>query len=159
MALTGLTWSFQWYRNGFYAAFGVEVLQSGGHGSKQSKEGRKQTVSYKHWQMVYEQLAKRNPDFKQITVSKGNASVSFNHWGNQRASDKYTFDSRSGEITSVSLYKDSPKSSKIRGWIYSVHVGSWGGILTRVLTFLAALLGATLPLTGYYLWMKKHRWL
>ena len=159
MALTGLTWSFQWYRNGFYAAFGVEASQGGGHGGRQSREGRKQAASYKHWQMVYERLAERNPDFRQITVSQGNASVSFDRWGNQRASDKYTFDSRSGEMTSVSLYKDSPDASKIRGWIYSVHVGSWGGIVTRILTFLAALLGASLPLTGYYLWIKKHCWL
>lgn len=43
------------------------------------------------------------------------------------------------------------------GWIFSVHVGSWGGITIRILAFLAALLGATLPLTGYYLWIRRLR--
>lgn len=38
-----------------------------------------------------------------------------------------------------------------------VHVGSWLGGLTRLLNFLAALLGATLPLTGYYLWLRRLR--
>lgn len=38
---------------------------------------------------------------------------------------------------------------------YTMHVSNWGGIFTRILTFLAALLGATLPLTGYYLWSKR----
>ena len=33
MALTGLTWSFQWYRTGFYKTFGVEVKPSMGHGN------------------------------------------------------------------------------------------------------------------------------
>ena len=33
MALTGLTWSFQWYRTGFYKTFGVEVQPSMGHGN------------------------------------------------------------------------------------------------------------------------------
>ncbi|WP_368351027.1 PepSY domain-containing protein, partial [Phocaeicola dorei] len=61
----------------------------------------------------------------------------------------------SGEIDEVVLYKDAEKAGKIRGWIYSVHVGSWGGMLTRLLTFIAALIGATLPLTGYYLWIKR----
>jgi hypothetical protein len=28
-------------------------------------------------------------------------------------------------------------------------------MLTRILTFLAVLIGATLPLTGYYLWLKR----
>ena len=38
-----------------------------------------------------------------------------------------------------------------------VHTGSWGGMLTRIITFIAALLGTTLPLTGYYLWIMKRR--
>ena len=32
MALTGLTWSFGWYRTGFYSLFGVEASAGGGHG-------------------------------------------------------------------------------------------------------------------------------
>ena len=154
MALTGLTWSFQWYRNGFYTVFGVETSQEGGQaGGQQQRLSKGQ--AYSHWQQVYEQLASQNQDFKQITIGKGTASVSFDRLGNQRASDKYSFNPRTGEITDVTLYQDMSESSKIRGWIYSVHVGSWGGLVTRILTFLAALLGASLPLTGYYLWIKR----
>lgn len=40
-------------------------------------------------------------------------------------------------------------------WVYAVHVGNWGGLPTRILAFLAALIGATLPLTGYYLWFRR----
>ena len=57
--------------------------------------------------------------------------------------------------TSVERYADKNSGSKAKGWVYSVHVGSWGGMFTRVLWFLAAMLGATLPLTGYYLWIKR----
>ncbi len=154
MALTGLTWSFQWYRNGFYTVFGVETSQGSGQvGGHQQKSPKGQT--FDHWQQVYEQLVLKNPDFKQITLGKGTASVSFRRLGNQRASDKYTFNPRTGEITDVALYQDTPDSAKIRGWIYSVHVGSWGGLITRILAFLAVLLGASLPLTGYYLWIKR----
>lgn len=42
-----------------------------------------------------------------------------------------------------------------RRLIYSIHVGNWGGIITRVLWFLAAIIGAMLPLTGYYLFFKR----
>lgn len=164
MALTGLTWSFGWYRTGFYKVFGVEVQQGGAHGgaalrggrgSGQSGKNASHSSSYVCWQQVYEQLALNNPGYKQITLSDGVANVSFNTFGNQRASDRYTFNPRSGKIDEVVLYKDAEKAGKIRGWIYSVHVGSWGGMLTRLLTFIAALIGATLPLTGYYLWIKR----
>ena len=172
MALTGLTWSFQWYRTGFYKTFGVEVQPSMGHGNaaanataKGSKrdgkpEGREgrgahRYSPYTNWQQVYEQLAEANPDYKQISVSDGSASVAVPRFGNQRGTDRYKFNPRNGEITETTLYKDLDNSGKIRGWIYSVHVGSWGGMLTRILTFVAALIGASLPLTGYYLWIRK----
>ena len=67
MALTGLVWSFSWYREGFYALFG----------------------------------------------------------------------------------------SGAKTWLYSLHVGTIGGVTTRVLWCLAAIVGGTLPLTGYYLWIKR----
>lgn len=190
MALTGLTWSFQWYRTGFYKTFGVEVQPSMGHGNaaanatakggkrEESPEGRsgrsgnrsekpegrgehsesrerRKRSPYTNWQQIYEQLAEANPDYKLISVSDGSASVALPRFGNQRGTDRYKFNPRNGEITETTLYKDLDNSGKIRGWIYSVHVGSWGGMLTRILTFIAALLGASLPLTGYYLWIRR----
>lgn len=190
MSLTGLTWSFGWYRTGFYKVFGVETAQGASHqgapsqttekekeqrgkrnerddagkpnrkeGKEGDREGRRKengapspTAS---WQGVYEQLKAQNPGYKQITVSNGSATVSFNRLGNQRASDRYNFNPKNGVITETTLYKDLDTSGKIRGWIFSVHVGSWGGMFTRILSFIAALIGGTLPLTGYYLWIKK----
>ena len=178
MALTGLTWSFSWYRTCFYKVFGVEMKQRAGHGVLQTAHGtpqtahggksgrnsseegrgnREHTSPYTCWQQVYEELKARNAGYKQITVSNGSASVSFERFGNQRAADRYAFNPQDGEITEVTVYKDTDASGKMRGWIYSVHVGSWGGMFTRILTFIAALLGGTLPLTGYYLWLRRIR--
>lgn len=162
MALTGLTWSFSWYSKGFYALFGANKTEKKDTTANDSKKisdktsGQTATV-YTKWQTVYETLRKQNADCSQITVSDGKADVAFSRLGNQRAADKYTFDPSTGRITSVSLYADGDNSSKIRGWILSVHMGNWGGLLTRILWFIAALLGATLPLTGYYLWIHRLR--
>lgn len=92
---------------------------------------------------------------KVITVDNA-ASVSYGRPGNRRAADRYAFDTTSGEMTGSALYKDASRASKVSGWVYSVHTGSWGGILTKVLTFIAALLGASLPLTGYWMWLKRR---
>ncbi len=150
MALTGLTWSFNWYRTAFYKTFGVEIQQ----------RGNLQKVSndihpYSNWQQVYTTLATDNPDNLSITIGNGTATVSRNQYGNTRGSDKYTFDPHTGEITESTQYHNLPQSGKIRGWIYSVHTGTFGGTVTRILWFIAALLGATLPITGYYLWIKR----
>ena len=170
MALTGLTWSFDWYRTGFYHLFGVEVKPSMGHGNAalnarqhdggQQRGGRKSEDGNggdrtTHWQTVYDRLRQDNPDASQISIADGSASVTANHFGNVRGVDRYQFDPRTGQLTGSTLYKDLDNSAVIRGWIYSVHTGSFGGWLTRILWFLAALLGASLPLTGYYLWLKR----
>lgn len=171
MALTGLTWSFEWYRNAFYSAFGVE-MKANPRDKNISSEEKTRTEKGKdklpmqqrthgkesdflYWQPIYDRLAKENPDNRQITISNGEAQVSNNRLGNIRGTDHYSFDPQSGEITGVSRYKNAEKAGKIRGWIYSVHVGSWGGTTTRILWFLISLLGASLPLTGYYLWIKR----
>lgn len=191
MALTGLTWSFPWYRTAFYKVFGVEVQQRAAQGHEQKSDAQKRdtklathrekkregnearkgersrrpennhsdmysvTSPFVYWQEIYDKLRRQNPEYKQISISSGTASVSFNRFGNQRASDRYSFNTDNGEFTETSLYQHQDKSGKIRGWIYSVHVGNWGGMFTRILTFIAALLGAVLPLTGYYLWIKR----
>ena len=191
MALTGVTWSFPWYRTAFYKVFGVEVQQRAAQGHEQKSDAQKRntklaahrekkregnevrkgersrrpennhsdmysvTSPFVYWQEIYDKLRRQNPEYKQISISSGTASVSFNRFGNQRASDRYSFNTDNGEFTETSLYQHQDKSGKIRGWIYSVHVGNWGGMFTRILTFIAALLGSALPLTGYYLWIKR----
>ncbi len=80
MALTGLTWSFGWYRTVFYALCGAEA---GGHGHGHGAD-------------------------------------------------------------------------PLRGLIYAIHTGAFGGTTTRILWFTVALLGASLPVTGYYLWIKRR---
>ena len=165
MAITGLTWSFSWYRTGFYKVLGVELSKQPHSKNKENSransvyghtEGQRLTL-YANWEKVYDKLKTHNPDYKQITFSKGTATVSFNRLGNQRAADRYTFNPHNGEIIGTTFYEDTDKVSKIRGWIYSVHVGNWGGLFTRILTFIAALIGCTLPLTGYYLWLRRLR--
>lgn len=225
IALTGLTWSFSWYRTGFYGMFGVETSASSHgshstgrdtaiekrkhtHSNKESeihsrpevqvdrqtfaenenqtqpdktrrsatsdeftqKAGRKQhhgghghngsrdlhpTSPYAHWQQVYENLTTANPDYRQITISEGLANLVPAERSSLRAGDEFYFETNNGTITGSKPYSAQDKSTKVRSTVYTVHVGSWGGLITRILTFLAALLGATLPLTGYYLWLKR----
>ena len=72
-----------------------------------------------------------------------------------RATDNYEYDRRSGEITSCTPYAEQDRSGKVRSAVYTVHTGSWGGMLTRIITFLAVIIGTTLPLTGYWLWIRQ----
>lgn len=183
MALTGLTWSFDWYRTAFYAVCGVEHTprnfghstqsmndkseQRGekhrgrGHNHGEGRSGRggegRRHSEFGRWQQVYDELSANNPEAPQITIGPETATVTLGDMGNGRASDRYQFNRRSGEVSIATAYSDATGADKLRGWIYSIHTGSLGGIFTRILWLLGALMGATLPLTGYYIWLKRLR--
>lgn len=110
---------------------------------------------YGSWSKALEAVAALCPDFAEITVSAGSVSVKYDGWGNSRASDKYNFDESAGTLLSVQEYAGTTEKSRVRGWVYSLHTGSWGGVVVKFLYFLAALLGTALPLTGYYFWIKR----
>lgn len=221
IALTGLTWSFTWYRTAFYNLFGAEAsvgehgngrmpekssaeghpdnherpsdaltadvhnvrngkAHRGGGGRRNGKYGGRHKSAnvrqdetytaapdtivmveprpaspFAQWQKVYVALAQAHPGYRQITLSNGHAGLVPAGRNSLRAADRYDFDAATGEVTAVTPYSEQPKSARVRGIVYTVHVGSWGGWLTRIITFLSVLLGATLPLTGYYLWIKR----
>ena len=225
MALTGLTWSFSWYRTGFYSCFGVESsAKDGAHGGSASIEGQRggerggndqsgerqqgegrhgyhgdgegrgyhggegyhggngegyhggsgegrgyhgggeghdggfgfhHRSPYRHWDNVMAEVAKKNPGYRQITLKAEAAEVVPEGRLSLRATDKYSYNRRSGEITDIKLYSSEGKDTKVRSGVYMVHTGSWGGLITRILNFIAALIDATLPLTGYWLWIRR----
>ena len=101
------------------------------------------------------EVASKNPGYQQITLKTEAAEVVPEGRLSMRATDKYSYDRRRGEITDIKLYSSEGKDTKVRSGVYMVHTGSWGGIITRILNFLAALIGATLPLTGYWLWIRR----
>ena len=175
MAMTGLTWSFEWYRTGFYKVFGAEMAEAGKGDKGPKKDKRKDApreegaeqgklpASYIYWEEVVEYVIEvSEADYPEITVKDGEVEVPLAGLGNSRAADSFRFDKKTGQVTEYKAYRETKRDKKLRGWIYSVHTGAWGGLFTRICYVLAALFGASLPLTGYYIfyqrkWGKKRK--
>lgn len=172
MALTGLTWSFGWYREAAYSLFGGGAQQTaassqpakgnsvrparGGEGGR-GAETAAEPFDYAVWDGVLDELKMRYPVYKTITLNERNARIVPDPHTSMRRTDTARFDPRDGRIEGIDRYRDAPRSQSLRGWFYAFHTGSWGGMTTKILYFLSALIGGTLPLTGYYLWLKKRR--
>lgn len=166
MALTGLTWSFRWYRTGFYALFGASTEQpkqsAPAHedNNKKEKKNEPERLNYLAWDTALAELQNRYETYGTIQLSKNSAQVIQS--GKQKG-DTASFDIHTGNITEIKVYNidEQPMSNKMKGLIYSLHTGQWGGMFTRIIYFLSAFIGGILPLTGYYLWIKrinrKHR--
>lgn len=150
--LTGLNWSFGWYRQTFYHALGSEVAKSASH--------KTPAENFNAWEVAYSRLSHEFPD-REIRMYQNEADIVIDGLGNQQATDTYVYDPKNGDITSVKTYLEKKKSNHIKGWSYSLHVGSWLGWFSKIIYLICVLIGAILPITGYYLWIKrlilKHR--
>ena len=136
------------------AQSGATVVADG-NSSATSLAATSLSTEFDGWLKAYESVVALVPNFETITVSAGTVSVKGSRYGNMRAADKYLFDEATGKIVGVEPYKDSDRESRIGGWFYTIHIGSWGGVFSKICSFLVALLGATLPLTGYYFWIRR----
>lgn len=50
-----------------------------------------------------------------------------------------------------------PKGTEMMQVFHQLHIGSWGGLITKIITFMVSLIGASLPLTGYLLYFRRKR--
>ncbi|MGL4779936.1 MAG: PepSY-associated TM helix domain-containing protein [Bacteroidales bacterium] len=161
MSLTGPTWSFGWYKEGFYKLFGasqsVNALpaKSVEKGEKVPSEAKFEKPDYQIWDQLIGEFQKSHANYRMLTISAGSVIVQYSHWGNQRASDTYKFNQNDGKITDFVAYDDTSRAAKLRGWIYTLHTGEWGGMFSKFLYLIIVLIGFSLPLTGSYIWFSR----
>src|SRR5690554_2427190 len=159
-SLTGLMWSFEGYRTSIFSLFGVDVSQTthrGGHGGEGNHQAQDHNVNFAQWDKVFTQLAEGNPEYKYIRIQDKSATVLAAEVDHNRATDRYEFNEHTGEIVSSSFYRETKSSSKVMTWAYALHVGTYWGFYGKLITCIASLIGASLPITGYYMYFVRKR--
>lgn len=162
MALTGLTWSFGWYRNAVYGMLGAGPSGSPQKTMRQkagpSPHARTAAFDYTVWNRTAAEAAALCPDARWLRLTtSGEAEVLPERAPLSRASTRLATRRPDGAVIRVEPWADRPRSQKVRAWMFALHTGAWGGTAVRILYALAALVGASLPLTGYYLWWRRRR--
>ena len=161
MVLTGLTWSFRWYRNFAYGLFeGSEtnaIAKTSYEGnSVHPDKGKKDVgVDFKIWDCVLTEVKKEYPKYESITLGYKEVKVRLSGASSLRKTDSVLFDTKSGKIVHIDRYDERPVSTKLKGLFYALHTGLWGGWVTKIIYFLSALAGSLFPLTGYYIWLRR----
>ena len=87
------------------------------------------------------------PQDIQVRLEKNKTSVYY--W--------YYFDQKTGAIKKI---KDSNRlalGDKITSYNYDLHTGTIGGLPTKIIAFLAAFICASLPITGFWIWLNKSQ--
>lgn len=89
---------------------------------------------------------------------EGYRNIAFTLFTVDRVPDRvavvYRTDRETGEQVKYD-FNEMPNSNKVMRWAYLLHTGRWGGWFGPLLTGLTALIGASLPITGYILYYRR----
>ncbi len=165
MSLTGLTWSFEWYKEGFFKVLGVEQPKDRKEEPLFSKVpadlSQAATLTITDYIKSADQVLPYEGDYR-ISLSTDSAatvSVSKNKVGffAPAASDRLQLDQYSGEVLKADVFADKAFNEKITSSIKPLHVGNVYGTFSKILYFIACLVATSLPVTGTIIWINKLR--
>lgn len=155
--------------SGLYFAFkGVKSAASFITGTKLSKVkevSADQPVAPKdlpaRYQQFYDTAANDYPGAETTTIAirkTGEIRVRMLYpytW--ERRQNVFFFDVKSGKLLNYKLYKDNTAADKLEATNYDLHTGQLFGLFGKIVACLASLISASLPITGFIIWLKKQK--
>ncbi|MGM9478364.1 PepSY-associated TM helix domain-containing protein [Pedobacter sp. GSP4] len=74
-----------------------------------------------------------------------------------RKQNTFFYEEATGTMIRAKLYKDFNGADLIEATNYDLHTGRLLGLPNKILSFFAALIAASLPITGFIIWWKKRK--
>lgn len=167
IAITGLVWGFEWFAKSFYwATSGGKTLPPHEHPVSDTLLAKNNTLTIadKLWAKMAMQVNEKESMGVYFPLTATDAlEIGINHRpGTYYNSDFYHYDQYSGEeLEATGVYAGSFKNSSIADKIvrmnYDIHVGAVLGLPGKIIAFLASLIAASLPVTGFYVWWGRKK--
>ena len=166
MALTGLCWSFAWYRDAASTVLGDRIFKQRMSRPMQIElpENFSFSSEFISIQGMIDRQNELMPGTGEISVTiprdMGTATVVDKlrtGFITLAARNKTQWDRSQGRIVSEERFADQTFGSKIAALVRSLHLGDFYGASSKILYFIACLIATTLPLTGVIIWINKLR--
>lgn len=160
MSLTGLFWSFEWYKDAGSFVLNSEVFGNRGGGPKidSQLDDDATSISFSEVLKITEsELPFQGTTVIQIPKDKNDIfSVRKIHDQDFYASatDQLKID-RDGSIIDKEIFSEKPLNYQIANSIRAIHVGSIFGGFSKTLYFISCLIATSLPITGVIIWLNK----
>ncbi|WP_199915938.1 PepSY-associated TM helix domain-containing protein, partial [Xanthomonas fragariae] len=157
VALTGLTWSYTWYRDGMMALLGKEPAMRG-----DGRDHRAVTVDFARVQRILDGIAGTRStalDVRLPTRAGQPLSVRFlpNDPDHDRAYDTVEIEPGSGALLRRQDYALLPRGQQLLVSMFSLHSGSFFGLPGRILVMLASAGMSVFFVTGWMLYLDRRR--
>ena len=183
--LTGLFWSYEWYNNALYKIAGVEKPQRNQQqpqaqnsqkpdgekaqgqaqreGIEQQREAKKTNNFDSHQKAIEMFNIFVQRDYSTVTLrfpQKGTV-YSFNYLdtnpAHYRATNTLELDVNSWQLLKHERYNDLPLNEQLMKSILPLHTGEYFGLIGQIAMFLASSLMALFTITGFMLYINRHK--
>ncbi len=161
-ALTGLYWSYDWYREGATALLSAET-----HGQQRGAKGGPPPVGALPvvnlpvvWAAFqHEAGAQLTYSLRLPTAAGQPVTVSYLPIGaaHERAFNQLELDPLSGAPGRHKRYEQQAFGDQLLSSVYALHVGSYFGLTGRILMFMASLAMPLFAITGWLLYLDRRR--
>lgn len=170
IALTGMVWGIKWYSEGLYwVTSGGQSLKEFARSESDSLQANKFYTPEQAIDKAFLTVIKENPksegfyySFPDTSKPKSVISVTIYPTKGQFYNNKsYKFDQHTlkqikGKHPVYDTdYEQAGFAGKLRKMNYDIHVGTILGFPGKVLAFVASLIGASLPVTGFLIWWGR----
>ncbi|WP_210489386.1 PepSY-associated TM helix domain-containing protein [Rufibacter aurantiacus] len=161
MALTGLCWSFDWYREGASAVIGDQIFKQRTEkpmtSELASKTAQQPSISdilnITNGILPYEgncRISLPADSTGAVVVNKSKSG-----FFTLSASDKVQLDQYTGQALKVEKFADKKFNEKIAASVKGLHVGEIFGTFSKIIYFIVCLIATSLPITGTLIWWNK----
>ena len=160
LALTGMIFAFQWFQSLVYlAATGTMVTPE----PPALRSVRTEAIRNDPMTVAYHTALRNNPASLRMNISPATGSdgvISIYAYTDEEIYYNYRemhFDQYSGNLIRQQRWDQKNPGERLIGMNYDIHVGAIGGLTGKIIAFLASLVSASLPITGFYIWWNKKK--
>lgn len=161
MAITGLCWSFGWYRDGLGKVLGAEVFKGRREKPMSVATASTPTLSVAAFIAKANEMLPYAGDLRvSLPADDTTAVVLYKSKAGffaLAASDKLQLNPYTAEALQVDRFSDKPFNEQVAALIKPLHVGNVFGTFSKILYFIACLIATSLPITGTLIWLNKLR--
>jgi uncharacterized iron-regulated membrane protein len=158
IAITGLGWTFSWVDETLYRMVTFEQKEKTKAVLIDSTALSYHTLDIAKNKMNYNQENRQL--FLYILPKKPTLPLKISVYPNDDSygsSDHFYIHPLTGNSIKTDLDINKKRGTKFRSLYYDIHTGSILGIWGKIIVFIAGLIGASLPITGFFLWRNKRK--
>lgn len=164
IAVTGLSFSFDWVENGLY-----KMANAGRPAVTEHHAATVDTALFKKGtaaaviDQTYQYVKQASPEAEMLLIgppAKAGAPVSIMAYKKALHfyhSDRYYFNPATGVLVQDLIHAHKSPGMRLNDMNYDIHTGQILGMGGKIVAFIASLICASLPVTGFIIWNGKRK--